>query len=77
VKAATFDAQPLAELIDEFEHVRRSNLYFFKHLAPDAWLRRGTASGYEFTVRALAYIIAGHVIHHSRILRTHYLANQV
>ena len=73
VSAATFDAQPLDELISEFEHVRRGNLYFFKHLAPDAWLRRGTASGYEFTVRALAYVIVGHERYHLDVLRTRYL----
>jgi DinB superfamily len=73
VSAATFDAQPLDELIGEFEHVRRGNLYFFKHLAPDAWLRRGTASGYEFTVRALAYVMVGHERYHLDVLRTRYL----
>jgi len=73
VKAATFDAQPLGELVAEFEHVRRGNLYFFKHLAPEGWQRRGTASGYEFTVRALAYVIVGHERYHLEILRSRYL----
>jgi DinB superfamily len=73
VKAASFAAQPLNELIAEFEHVRRGNLYFFKHLTPEAWLRRGTASGYEFTVRALAYVIVGHERYHLEILRSRYL----
>ncbi|HJQ27626.1 MAG TPA: DinB family protein [Blastocatellia bacterium] len=73
VRAASFDEQPLAELIEEFEYVRRGNLYFFRHLTPEAWLRRGTASGYEFTVRALAYIIVGHERYHLEILRSRYL----
>jgi DinB superfamily len=73
VRAATFDAQPLAELIAEFEHVRRGNLYFFKHLAAEAWLRRGTASGYPFTVRALGYAMVGHERYHLEVLRARYL----
>jgi DinB superfamily len=73
VNAANFAAQPLAELIDEFEHVRRGNLYFFQHLAPEAWMRRGIASGYEFTVRALAYAMLGHERYHLEILRSRYL----
>jgi len=73
VRAATFDEQPLAELIAEFEHVRRGNLYFFKHLPAQAWLRRGTASGYQFTVRALGYAMVGHERYHLEVLRSRYL----
>ena len=73
VNAAAFGEQPLDELIAEFESVRRGNLYFFKHLAPEAWLRRGTASGNEITVRALAYILVGHERYHLDVLRTRYL----
>jgi hypothetical protein len=60
-------------LIDEFRAVRLSSLALFRSLPPDAWLRRGVASGNPFTVRALAYVTAGHVVHHSRILRERYL----
>lgn len=62
-----------SSLAAEFHEIRASTVSFFRHLPADAWMRRGTASGYEFTVRALAYIIAGHVIHHVGILRTLYL----
>ena len=74
VRAAGSDSQPLAELASEFECVRRSNLYFFQHLTQDAWMRRGTASGKEFSVRAIAYVIAGHERHHLQILQTRYAA---
>jgi hypothetical protein len=37
-----------------------------------AWRRMGTASGKPVSVRALAYIMAGHVRHHLRILSTRY-----
>jgi hypothetical protein len=46
---------------------------FFQDLPADAWSRRGIASGNPFTVRALAYISAGHVAHHLKILRERYL----
>ena len=72
IKASSFDAADLGELITEFEMTRRSNILFFRHLGGDAWSRRGTGSGVEFTVRALAYIMVGHERHHMDILRTRY-----
>ncbi|MGB2714273.1 MAG: DinB family protein [Vicinamibacterales bacterium] len=60
-------------LIDEFRAVRAATLAFFETLPADAWARRGVASGNPFTVRALAYLTAGHVIHHAEILRSRYL----
>ena len=72
MKASAFDAVPLRELIDEFEHLRLTNILFFKHLPNDAWMRRGVASGNPFTVRSIAYIIAGHELHHLDILQKSY-----
>jgi hypothetical protein len=69
VRNATFDACPLSELATEFELVRRSHLCFFRHLKSEAWLRSGVANGNTVSVRALAYIIAGHERHHVAILR--------
>lgn len=59
--------------VEEFRAVRAATLTFFRGLPPAAWDRRGLASGNPFSVRALAYLAAGHVIHHSRILREQYL----
>lgn len=70
---ADFDARTLADLADEFGAVRRSTVLLFRHLPAGAWGRRGTASDNEVTVRALAYITAGHAAHHLRILRERYL----
>jgi hypothetical protein len=67
-------ARPWPTLMDEFESLRASTLLLFRHLPPEAWLRRGIASDNPFTVRALAYIGAGHVIHHMAILRDRYLS---
>ena len=59
--------------VEEFDDVRRSTLDFFRNLPKDAWMRRGIASDNPFTVRALAYIVAGHLSHHVAILREKYL----
>jgi hypothetical protein len=67
------DARALATHIDEFRAIRSATLALFRNMPAEAWLRRGTASGNPFTVRALAYLTAGHVIHHAKILRERYL----
>ena|SRR5947209_3301405 len=59
--------------VKEFRSVRLSTLSLFANLPPEAWLRSGIASNNPFTVRALAYIIAGHSTHHVKILRNRYL----
>jgi hypothetical protein len=73
VATAGADERSWRSLIDEFGAVRASTLAFFSALPADAWARRGIASGNPFTVRALAYLTAGHVIHHVAILRSRYL----
>ena len=73
VANANFDARRLADLADEFEQVRKSNLQLFKPLEDAAWLRMGVANNTDVSVRALAFIIAGHAEHHLSILRTRYL----
>ncbi|HEX8474101.1 MAG TPA: DinB family protein [Pyrinomonadaceae bacterium] len=75
VREASFDDYPLGELAAEFESVRRASLYLFKHLNGEASRRRGTANEGTASVRALAYIIAGHELHHMAILRDRYLAS--
>jgi hypothetical protein len=73
VRNARFDELTLAGLIEEFEAVRRSTLLLFRHLTPEAWIRRGVANGNETTVRAIAWIIAGHELHHRMVLQERYL----
>ena len=67
-----FEHCRLMDLADEFEHVRKSTVHLFKSLDEAAWLRRGLANTKEISVRALAYVIAGHELHHARILREKY-----
>lgn len=73
IREASFDDCALGDLAAEFESVRQSSLYLFKHLNAEAWTRRGTANESEVSVRALAYLIAGHELHHREILRSKYL----
>jgi hypothetical protein len=62
-----------ADLVEEFKYVRLGTISFFKSLPNDAWERTGVASDNPVSVRALAYIIAGHVAHHIGVLREKYL----
>ncbi|MCA1565142.1 MAG: DinB family protein [Acidobacteria bacterium] len=73
IRHASFDACSLGSLAAEYESVRRSTLFLFNHLDGEAWMRRGLASESEVSVRALAYIIAGHELHHVGVLRDRYL----
>jgi predicted phosphoadenosine phosphosulfate sulfurtransferase len=61
-----------AEHVEEFRAVRLATISLFRNLPPEAWNRSGIASDNPFTVRALAYIIAGHVTHHVKVLRERY-----
>jgi hypothetical protein len=72
VRNAAFNKRPLAELAEEFTLVRSATIALFRGLAGDAWLRRGIANKNEVTVRALAFVIAGHELHHRGILEERY-----
>ena len=61
------------ELLSEFSHVRHATILLFRHFPEPAWVRTGTANGAPISVRALAYIVAGHTAHHLTILRARYL----
>ena len=71
--AAGADEIPWARTVEEFDGVRRATLDFFRNLPADAWMKSGIASDNPFTVRALAFITAGHLTHHMAILREKYL----
>jgi hypothetical protein len=72
VGAARSEAIPLRELADELALVRQSNLVVLRRLEPSEWRRVGTASGHPISVRALAWVMAGHPRHHVNILRERY-----
>lgn len=73
VREAGFDNYPLQELLHEFEHLRRANILAISNMSAESTLRRGNASGYTVSARALIYMIVGHVDHHLESLREKYL----
>ncbi|TSA87440.1 DinB family protein [Deinococcus detaillensis] len=70
--ASDFDAVNLEEVLAGFQAARASNLLLLRQLTPDAWSRRGVASGHSFSVRALAHILLGHERAHLQVLAERY-----
>jgi len=73
VAVAESDRVSWASHIEEFRGIRSATVAFFRNLPAEAWLRSGIASDNSVTVRAIAYIVAGHASHHLAILRERYL----
>jgi uncharacterized damage-inducible protein DinB len=73
VPAQENDTQPLARLVDQFATGRAATISLLAALPPAAWTRRGIANGKLVSVRALAWVIAGHEVHHRRVLEERYL----
>jgi hypothetical protein len=73
VRTGGFNERTFTSLLDELMLVRKNTIVLFSGFPKEAFLRRGSVEGQEFTVRALAWIIAGHGRHHSRILRERYV----
>jgi hypothetical protein len=72
VAASGYHQRDLASLADEFALVRAANLAVLRSLSGEDWRRAGTANGHPVSVRALAYIMAGHVEHHVALLGERY-----
>lgn len=64
-----YETPSLSSLVDELEFCRRANVLLLRRIKPDAWNNRGVADGNPISVRALAYILAGHIIYHLKIVR--------
>jgi hypothetical protein len=73
VRNSSFNDYPLSDLAAGLESVRRASVFLFKQMTSEASLRRGKANNAEISVRALAYVMAGHELHHLNVLRTRYL----
>lgn len=73
VRQSNYNEIKLKELVDEFCALRKSNIIMFKNFSDEVSLRRGSANGNSFTVRAMPYIMAGHVNHHLGIIKDKYL----
>ena len=72
VRNGPFAGAPIAERVEDYIAVRRATLTLLRNLDEAAWVRRGVANKNEVSVRALGYIIAGHEVHHRRILEEKY-----
>jgi len=72
VRYGPFEQYRLSDLVREFTCVRNATISLFRNLDREAWTRSGVANKNEVTVRVLAYIIAGHVVHHRKILEQRY-----
>jgi DinB superfamily len=73
VREAGSDEIEWARHIAEFQATRAATISFFRNLPEEAWMRSGIASDSPFTVRALAYLTVGHVVHHWKIIEEKYL----
>lgn len=73
VPPARFNDRSLANLLDEWVAIRSASIALFASFPQDAVLRRGVASGYDTSVRGIAYVIYGHMAHHLGVLRERYL----
>jgi len=74
IATSNANERPFAELLDEFDLLRRSNMIMFRNISDAASRSMGTASGSPVSARAIAWILGGHVRHHLRILQERYLA---
>lgn len=73
VANSNFGNLQLADALEEFSLLRQSNVLLFKNLTDEMWQKTGTASGAAVSVRALAYMMVGHIRHHANVLRSRYL----
>jgi len=76
VRNGPFANRPLAEVIEDYIAVRRATITLLRNLDESAWARRGIANKNEVSVRAIAYLIAGHELHHRRILEEKYFTGR-
>jgi hypothetical protein len=67
------ERRSIRDLAKEFELVRQSTIALYRSLDDQAWQRTGNANGAAVSVRAIAWIVAGHAAHHMRVLRERYL----
>jgi len=75
IRSGPYPDLRVADLVEEFKTVRASTLAFFRNLRPADWTRAGIANNYEITVRAVAYVIGGHELHHRHILEERYFGS--
>jgi hypothetical protein len=63
-----FGLGPFAGLIAELGHLRQANVCLLRRIVPAAWDRSVEVDGKRITVRGMAWVTAGHLQHHLRIV---------
>lgn len=69
---AGHDRAPIDQLAEEFATLRRSHVLMLSRMDEAAWSRRGVVNGNPMSTRAMAFVMAGHVRHHARMLTERY-----
>lgn len=77
VPAGNFNKRTLYDLAHEFGIVRESNLIMFRNFDEKAWNSSGSANEKEISVKAIAYVMAGHALHHMNVIRSKYILEVV
>jgi hypothetical protein len=75
VANSNYTLRSLESLAEEFVAIRTSNLFLFGQFTEQEWSRMGQANKNAVSVRALLYILVGHINHHQKILQERYLAS--
>lgn len=70
---AHFKDRTLESLCEEFVLLRKSNMFLIKSLNEEELDRFGIANGNSISVKALVFILAGHVMHHKNVIIERYL----
>ncbi|TKC12528.1 DinB family protein [Pedobacter polaris] len=73
VANANFKARSLFSLSEEFAQLRKANMFLIKSLNDEELARSGNANGNLISVKALVYVLAGHIIHHTNVIKERYL----
>jgi len=74
LEATSLEEIPYRNLLSEWSSLRESSILFYKNIIPKFLDRTGRASGQEFSVKSIGYILAGHTRHHIEIIKERYLA---
>lgn len=72
VPAGRFGERTLESLLEEFAAVRQATIALVAGLPDEAWSGSGAANNQPVSARAIAYIIAGHELHHQALLLERY-----
>lgn len=73
IAGSQFDELPIKNILEDFTATRHATLTLIQNMPEEAWAKKGFANGTEITTQAIAYIIAGHAIHHGKIISERYL----